>query len=79
MSTHPEFSQPRDSLEPQALAHSSLPRGCPQLTHSRFQDEYGRVFNGKLLGEDVQLCLPKDTIPDKGLVDFTSCSAKIIS
>ncbi|KAH7041217.1 putative GPI anchored protein [Microdochium trichocladiopsis] len=37
--------------------------------------EYGRIFDGPLEGENVKLCLPKISIPDAELEDFTSCSA----
>ena len=35
--------------------------------------EHSRVFRD-LKGEDIDLCLPKDSVPDRGLVDFTKCS-----
>ncbi|POR36978.1 Uncharacterized protein TPAR_02821 [Tolypocladium paradoxum] len=34
--------------------------------------EYSRVFRG-LKGEHIQLCLPKEAVPDAGLDDFTLC------
>ncbi|KAJ5214340.1 hypothetical protein N7449_001509 [Penicillium cf. viridicatum] len=34
--------------------------------------EYSRVFTD-LKGEDVDFCLPQETVPDVGLVDFTLC------
>ncbi|CAG8058267.1 unnamed protein product [Penicillium salamii] len=37
------------------------------------ETEYSRVFT-QLQGEDVDLCLPKDTVSDAGLVDFTTCN-----
>jgi hypothetical protein len=36
------------------------------------QREYGRVFTS-LKGEDQPLCLPKDSVPDKGLQDYKNC------
>ncbi|KAF7521413.1 hypothetical protein PCG10_008349 [Penicillium crustosum] len=36
------------------------------------QAEYSRVFT-HLKGEDVDFCLPQETVPDVGLVDFTLC------
>jgi hypothetical protein len=36
------------------------------------QREYGRVFKS-LKGEDQPLCLPKDSVPDRGLKDYTNC------
>jgi hypothetical protein len=35
--------------------------------------EYSRVFKN-LKGEHIGLCLPAESIPDAGLVDFTSCA-----
>ncbi|KAJ5881865.1 uncharacterized protein N7529_000537 [Penicillium soppii] len=35
--------------------------------------EYSRVFT-HLKGENVELCLPTETVPDTGLVDFTTCN-----
>ncbi|KAG5941419.1 hypothetical protein E4U53_007411 [Claviceps sorghi] len=35
--------------------------------------EYGRVLKS-IQGEDVGLCLPKASVPDAGLKDFTQCS-----
>ena len=43
----------------------------------RIGDEYGMVFgqNGENLhGEDVDLCYPKDSIPQGGAKDFTDCT-----
>ncbi|KAK2746476.1 hypothetical protein FQN57_003102 [Myotisia sp. PD_48] len=37
------------------------------------QREHSRVFRN-LKGEDVEFCLPKATIPEKGLEDYTECS-----
>ncbi|CAM1502473.1 Fc.00g044570.m01.CDS01 [Cosmosporella sp. VM-42] len=36
--------------------------------------EYSLVFD-ELKGEDVELCLPKENVPDGGLKDFTACRA----
>lgn len=36
------------------------------------QREYSLVFD-ELKGEDVDFCLPKATVPDAGLEDFTAC------
>ncbi|CAI7565174.1 unnamed protein product [Penicillium glandicola] len=36
------------------------------------ETEYSRVFT-HLKGEDVDFCLPQETVPDVGLVDFTFC------
>ena len=42
------------------------------------QSEYGRVFGKasgrKLLGEDVDLCLPAVSVPVRNITDFTMCS-----
>jgi hypothetical protein len=38
------------------------------------QREYSLVFD-ELKGEDVALCLPKASVPNAGLKDFTSCRA----
>ena len=37
------------------------------------QREHVRVFGRHLKGEDIDLCLPADTVPDAGLEDFTAC------
>ena len=39
------------------------------------QSEHTRVFGRHLKGEDVDLCLPVDEVPDKGLEDFTACQS----
>lgn len=36
--------------------------------------EYGMVFKS-LNGENVKLCLPSVTVPNKGLQDYTNCLA----
>ncbi|KAJ3533712.1 hypothetical protein NM208_g7860 [Fusarium decemcellulare] len=35
--------------------------------------EHVRVFGRHLKGEDIDLCLPKEKVPDAGLKDFTAC------
>ncbi|RSL90311.1 hypothetical protein CEP51_000748 [Fusarium floridanum] len=37
--------------------------------------EHVRVFGQHLKGEDIDLCLPKEKVPDAGLKDFTACRA----
>ncbi|KAJ4238540.1 hypothetical protein NW757_012930 [Fusarium falciforme] len=37
--------------------------------------EHVRVFGQHLKGEDIDLCLPKEEVPDAGLKDFTACRA----
>lgn len=37
------------------------------------QREYSMVFEEKLDGEDIDLCLPNTKVSDAGLEDFTSC------
>ncbi|PCG91800.1 Hypothetical protein PENO1_060780 [Penicillium occitanis (nom. inval.)] len=39
----------------------------------RIEAEYSRVFKN-LKGEHVPFCLPQETVPDTGLVDFTTCN-----
>jgi len=36
------------------------------------QREYGAVFKS-LKGENINLCLPNEKVPDAGLVDYTDC------
>ncbi|KAE9378230.1 putative GPI anchored protein [Stipitochalara longipes BDJ] len=36
------------------------------------QREYGAVFRN-LKGEDINFCLPSETVPDEGLIDYTQC------
>ncbi|OIW24776.1 putative GPI anchored protein [Coniochaeta ligniaria NRRL 30616] len=46
--------------------------GLYNLFISITQREYSRVFKN-LKGENIDLCLPEESIPDAGLVDFTLC------
>ncbi|RAO69576.1 uncharacterized protein BHQ10_005588 [Talaromyces amestolkiae] len=39
----------------------------------RITAEYSRVFKN-LKGENIPFCLPHETVPDTGLVDFTTCN-----
>ena len=37
-----------------------------------YKREYGAVFRS-LKGENINLCLPSEQVPDEGLVDYTMC------
>jgi hypothetical protein len=41
---------------------------------TRMAGEYERVFGEQLNGEDIDLCLPTESVEDAGLEDYTLCS-----
>ena len=43
------------------------------ITKIHLQNEYSSVFKD-LKGENVNFCLPEETVPDAGLEDFTLCT-----
>jgi hypothetical protein len=44
------------------------------LTYPVKQKAYSSVFTEELQGENVEFCLPDETIVDAGLEDFTWCT-----
>lgn len=62
------------SLQSSVCTEHSVLCSLAQLNYMLIivQREYSLVFD-ELNGEDVDFCLPKATVPDASLEDFTAC------